>query len=174
MFAIMIVFFFKQETAYELRISDWSSDVCSSDLHHLVIASFLGVAHRGIHTDIGDEAGDDERLNLATAQMDIQIGAVERSPIIFVDDDIACLGAEFGRDFLGIGAVLESRKARIGDRLRMRHLRGIVAAIGRAHTSELQSLMRISYAVFCLKKKIIQPKLSSVVVSYTVIYTRYL
>src|SRR3546814_20523478 len=28
------VFFFKQKTAYELRISDWSSDVCSSDLQH--------------------------------------------------------------------------------------------------------------------------------------------
>src|SRR3546814_3604460 len=28
-----IVFFFKQKTAYEMRISDWSSDVCSSDLH---------------------------------------------------------------------------------------------------------------------------------------------
>src|SRR3546814_5146675 len=28
----MVVFFFKQKTAYELRISDWSSDVCSSDL----------------------------------------------------------------------------------------------------------------------------------------------
>src|SRR3546814_1814777 len=28
----MIVVFFKQKTAYELRISDWSSDVCSSDL----------------------------------------------------------------------------------------------------------------------------------------------
>src|SRR3546814_14519974 len=28
----MIVFFFKQKTAYEMRISDWSSDVCSSDL----------------------------------------------------------------------------------------------------------------------------------------------
>src|SRR3546814_9495814 len=27
-----IVFFFKQKTAYEMRISDWSSDVCSSDL----------------------------------------------------------------------------------------------------------------------------------------------
>src|SRR3546814_8759854 len=27
-----LVFFFKQETAYEMRISDWSSDVCSSDL----------------------------------------------------------------------------------------------------------------------------------------------
>src|SRR3546814_4091874 len=29
----MLVFFFKQKTAYEMRISDWSSDVCSSDLH---------------------------------------------------------------------------------------------------------------------------------------------
>src|SRR3546814_954221 len=28
-----MVFFFKQKTAYEMRISDWSSDVCSSDLH---------------------------------------------------------------------------------------------------------------------------------------------
>src|SRR3546814_8815592 len=31
----MGVFFFKQKTAYEMRISDWSSDVCSSDLHPL-------------------------------------------------------------------------------------------------------------------------------------------
>src|SRR3546814_4739042 len=30
--ACNIVFFFKQKTAYEMRISDWSSDVCSSDL----------------------------------------------------------------------------------------------------------------------------------------------
>src|SRR3546814_18420637 len=29
----MFFFFFKQKTAYEMRISDWSSDVCSSDLH---------------------------------------------------------------------------------------------------------------------------------------------
>src|SRR3546814_2531198 len=29
---VVLVFFFKQKTAYELRISDWSSDVCSSDL----------------------------------------------------------------------------------------------------------------------------------------------
>src|SRR3546814_4652391 len=29
---IVVVFFFKQKTAYEMRISDWSSDVCSSDL----------------------------------------------------------------------------------------------------------------------------------------------
>src|SRR3546814_8961688 len=30
---IVFFFFFKQKTAYEMRISDWSSDVCSSDLH---------------------------------------------------------------------------------------------------------------------------------------------
>src|SRR3546814_2675260 len=29
---VMFVFFFKQKTAYEMRISDWSSDVCSSEL----------------------------------------------------------------------------------------------------------------------------------------------
>src|SRR3546814_4111042 len=31
-FFIFFLFFFKQKTAYEMRISDWSSDVCSSDL----------------------------------------------------------------------------------------------------------------------------------------------
>src|SRR3546814_3440356 len=31
---LCIFFFFKQKTAYEMRISDWSSDVCSSDLGH--------------------------------------------------------------------------------------------------------------------------------------------
>src|SRR3546814_8891319 len=31
-FMFFVIFFFKQKTAYELRISDWSSDVCSSDL----------------------------------------------------------------------------------------------------------------------------------------------
>src|SRR3546814_1784008 len=31
-FVLVIFFFFKQKTAYEMRISDWSSDVCSSDL----------------------------------------------------------------------------------------------------------------------------------------------
>src|SRR3546814_19289672 len=33
----MDFFFFKQKTAYEMRISDWSSDVCSSDLERLVL-----------------------------------------------------------------------------------------------------------------------------------------
>src|SRR3546814_2964088 len=37
----VIVFFFEQKTAYEMRISDWSSDVCSSDLHDLLV-HFIG------------------------------------------------------------------------------------------------------------------------------------
>src|SRR3546814_4318433 len=38
-----IVFFFKQKTAYEMRISDWSSDVCSSDLIDVDAAVFAHV-----------------------------------------------------------------------------------------------------------------------------------
>src|SRR3546814_9444159 len=40
---LVLFFFFKQKTAYEMRISDWSSDVCSSDLR----ASFLPHGHAG-------------------------------------------------------------------------------------------------------------------------------
>src|SRR3546814_3130176 len=42
----MFLFFFKQKTAYEMRISDWSSDVCSSDLHveHSSVANAVGAA----------------------------------------------------------------------------------------------------------------------------------
>src|SRR3546814_17894335 len=37
---VVFFFFFKQKTAYEMRISDWSSDVCSSDLHMRVIQAY--------------------------------------------------------------------------------------------------------------------------------------
>src|SRR3546814_19091309 len=37
-------FFFKQKTVYEMRISDWSSDVCSSDLPYFVVAADKGTA----------------------------------------------------------------------------------------------------------------------------------
>src|SRR3546814_3107469 len=42
-FSVVFFFFFKQKTAYEMRISDWSSDVCSSDLRWNVI--YLLVAY---------------------------------------------------------------------------------------------------------------------------------
>src|SRR3546814_4156669 len=40
---IIYVFFFKQKTAYEMRISDWSSDVCSSDLDRLSLQRCQGL-----------------------------------------------------------------------------------------------------------------------------------
>src|SRR3546814_5903617 len=43
--ALFFLFFFKQKPAYEMRISDWSSDVCSSDL--------IGVERRRLHAWIG-------------------------------------------------------------------------------------------------------------------------
>src|SRR3546814_9519120 len=39
--AVLFFFFFKQKTAYEVRISDWSSDVCSSDLAEVIGAALL-------------------------------------------------------------------------------------------------------------------------------------
>src|SRR3546814_5877622 len=43
---ICCVFFFKQKTAYEMRISDWSSDVCSSDLLQVQTARITGLAEQ--------------------------------------------------------------------------------------------------------------------------------
>src|SRR3546814_16541814 len=42
------VFFFKQKTAYEMRISDWSSDVCSSDLVHVLKIALRDLLRRDI------------------------------------------------------------------------------------------------------------------------------
>ena len=43
--AIDFNFFFKQKTAYEIRIRDWSSDVCSSDLEMETLDDFLSTVH---------------------------------------------------------------------------------------------------------------------------------
>src|SRR3546814_7336791 len=45
---LYFVFFFKQKTAYEMRISDWSSDVCSSDLGK----PFAEITSIGCHTNL--------------------------------------------------------------------------------------------------------------------------
>src|SRR3546814_20328100 len=42
-FGCLFFFFFKQKTAYEMRISDWSSDVCSSDLSSGALDCFVGL-----------------------------------------------------------------------------------------------------------------------------------
>src|SRR3546814_5004781 len=43
--SIVYFFFFKQKTAYEMRISDWSSDVCSSDLFRFIVSAEDGAEY---------------------------------------------------------------------------------------------------------------------------------
>src|SRR3546814_1147320 len=50
---MLFVFFFKQKTAYEMRISDWSSDVCSSDLCSGNLAQRSEVMERMDRTEAG-------------------------------------------------------------------------------------------------------------------------
>src|SRR3546814_7552604 len=132
-------FFFRQKTAYELHMSDWSSDVCAADLadHHLA----------------GALARLREQPRQLVVDLALQVAGVGGDP----DRGIVALGPEAGR-----GQVAE-RLAGAGARLGQHHARlALVLARGEGggrggcrseeHTSELQSLMRISYAVFCLKK----------------------
>src|SRR3546814_6471569 len=57
---VMYVFFFKQKTAYEMRIIDWSSDVCSSDLIDMAMPVLLrlikAVAAREHQVGLGQQA----------------------------------------------------------------------------------------------------------------------
>src|SRR3546814_4843704 len=62
MLCCFCVFFFKQKTAYEMRISDWSSDVCSSDLEHRAEAAPPPGAHNGsARRSRADGRGSDDR-----------------------------------------------------------------------------------------------------------------
>src|SRR3546814_4287051 len=121
------VFFFKQKTSCDMRISDWSSDVCSSDLGR-----------------------PDRRPGIRAQRVDVCPDRTARG---------GCDGT--GRGGRGVplprraqSGIAQSRQPSA------QHVRAATAGWNGAactrseeHTSELQSLMRISYAVFCLKKK---------------------
>src|SRR3546814_6031160 len=119
----MIIFFFKQKTAYDMRISDWSSDVCSSDLimnHHP-----------------GPDPGSNRPVR--PLRRPPEQSAISHGPRVAK----FTIGPAFGRTrWPGV------TKAGMADRQHgLRHIQR-----SEEHTAELQSLMRISYAVFCLKK----------------------
>src|SRR3546814_3610558 len=63
---LCVFFFFKQKTAYEMRISDWSSDVCSSDLAFLranrQLVAFLAEACGNVYDDAVGNVFDDDYL----------------------------------------------------------------------------------------------------------------
>src|SRR3546814_4954252 len=126
--------FFKQKKAYELRISDWRSDVCSSDLSATPAALMEGIAEGVYITELIGQG-----VNPVTG--DYSRGA---SGFLIKDGIVAGPIAEFTI----AGNLIDMFAALIpANDLEFRHGRS------EEHTSELQSLMRISYAVFCLKKK---------------------
>src|SRR3546814_3866679 len=113
--------FFKQKTAYEMRVSDWSSDVCSSDLN-------LRPRSRG-SSSADRSSGISRKLSCPYA--------IERHYASSIHEystqcDATC-NARPAPDHSAPDSHPDARSEE--------------------HTSELQSLMRISYAVFCLKKK---------------------
>src|SRR3546814_3979005 len=138
-------FFFKHKTAYERRISDWSSDACSSDLlARLIALQEQELARTLIGIDLRGQGGGVRKLQ---RHMAFPAG-LERGDI---DDDAA---ARIGR-FAEADDEYVPRDAEIFDRAGEREAvrRDDAHVRSEEHTSELQSLMRISYAVFCLKKK---------------------
>src|SRR3546814_3237146 len=117
-----------------MRISDWSSDVCSSDLaFRAAAASFRGkaeTAKRRFHS-----------LSLVQSFR-------STPPVLELVDAVI---AEVGSEEMGLLEPAEPHDSAI------LHPGEVILWNPRSeeHTSELQSLMRISYAVFCLKKKTI-------------------
>src|SRR3546814_5653741 len=81
-----LFFFFRQRTAYEMRISDWSSDVCSSDLKWLVAGLLVATAGLGGCRDNPDKAALAPRDDGLTADPAIK-GALEDK--IMVDPKLA-------------------------------------------------------------------------------------
>src|SRR3546814_1783253 len=102
-----------------MRISDWSSDVCSSDL------LLFAMVNLGRHLAVDAESA----LRHANAKFTRRFQAMET------------LGGD------GFADLSLEEKDRLWMEVKAREKRS------EEHTSELQSLMRISYAVFCLKKK---------------------
>src|SRR3546814_3289306 len=135
-------------TAYDMRISDWSSDVCSSDLEELPALVGLEVV---LHPE-ALTSGVDPHVGVRA----VAVHVAPRSRQAPVAHDVRDLvrrlrvgGPEVPLHVVvsqtGVGQALLRP-----DEVRELHR---VAHRSEEHTSELQSLMRISYAVFCLKKK---------------------
>src|SRR3546814_8925658 len=110
-----------------MRISDWSSDVCSSDLRD------------DSPLDAVDETGEIAELGRRRRQLRPTRQSQRLALVEALD-----LGERVDLGLDQVGDAREHRRPLGGHHRRPR---------SEEHTSELQSLMRISYAVFCLKKK---------------------
>src|SRR3546814_3434680 len=148
------VFFFKQKTAYEMRISDWSSDVCSSDLllaNHLIPSLFrLAMGDGSVEFDdtaegllsLVEHLEPDERTALGPVLHGITPKSEGSARLLLAAYDL-------------VGKVDHVNGAlRIAEAIAFDLEDDVAAKAGsEEHPSEIQSLMRISHAVFCLKKQ---------------------
>src|SRR3546814_1253134 len=168
MFLVCILFFFfffKQKTAYEMRISDWSSDVCSSDLEALTgeaARQWLNGRDEALKAAAAALRTSPDEVPARVAALAEQLKKAERE-LADAKKALALGGAGGGGGGAAAGPAVEqvgdvAFLAQVVDGLDPKELRGTVDGLKKQvrseeHTSELQSLMRISYAVFCLKKK---------------------
>src|SRR3546814_8334082 len=124
-----LFFFFKQKTAYEMHISDWSSDVCSSD---------LGVStDRQLLFDRADPVAESPEFAAGWGDLDVQSAVVSNLVrlVLWLECSKPSLGQRHVQAFSRCGFRKGPQKARKN----VRHPKS------EEHTSELQSLMRISY-----------------------------
>src|SRR3546814_2124812 len=131
-----------------MRISDWSSDVCSSDLCRSRRASDRSRSSPDRPErvqrlfDIGDQVGGVLEPDLEAHEGAVMIRRAERA-----------MRVGGGRQaFEAAPAIADPEQIERVDKGGAARFVGMVER-SEEHTSELQSLMRISYAVFCLKKK---------------------
>src|SRR3546814_4834907 len=128
-------------SAYEMRISDWSSDVCSSDLR---------VAGKQPHEAVLDAVGVLELVHQQLAEALPVVRQQRRR----VAQHLVRAQQDLGEvDQPGTVAALLVQRVALEHHVRPFIAIGLDVLRSEEHTSELQSLMRISYAVFCLKKK---------------------
>src|SRR3546814_4903602 len=135
---MLLFFFFKQKTAYEMRISDWSSDVCSSDLGGLR-GEFSGTLRWEVFAQYAKTKRTQDFVN--DVAYDRLFQAVQVTPGgACVDPSGGCVPA----NIFGPGNLSEEAAEFI--RLDLNQ-DDSTSQRSEEHTSELQSLMRNSYAV---------------------------
>src|SRR3546814_944398 len=148
---VVLFFFFKQKTAYDMRISDWSSDVCSSDLQVAEVAVEIRVQV------VEEQPADAARLVAVLEEEVLVAPALVRLVAFLATERLA----QRARGAVPVQHVIVERIERgqveaaaepPGHGLAVA-LRAEVAEDRKSTRLKLQSLMRISYAVFCLKKK---------------------
>src|SRR3546814_9491026 len=146
---------FKQKTTYEMRISDWSSDVCSSDLSDAVEPRIEN-GRVALIPEIGAALAAFAEAGFLAAHHDADLGGLQL-PWTIQQAAFAHFKAAntptIAYAFLTIAAanLIQAHGSAEQKRLWMAPM--LDGRRSEEHTSELQSLMRISYAVFCLKKK---------------------